>query len=61
MSGSIEDALARLDDLDGRPVSEHVGIYEQVHSALQDQLAAASDEEAGGTAGADSSSEPSAG
>ncbi len=61
MSDPIEDAVARLDELEGRPVSEHVGIYEQVHSALQDQLAAASDEEAGGTASADPSTEPSAG
>ena len=39
-SSPVEAALQRLDDLDQRPVSEHVAVYDEVHRLLQDALAA---------------------
>ena len=36
---AVERAVARLDELDGRPVSEHVAVLDEVHRALQDALA----------------------
>jgi hypothetical protein len=32
-------ALAKLDALEGRPVGEHVEVYDEVHRLLQDALA----------------------
>ncbi|MFG1927456.1 hypothetical protein [Cryptosporangium sp. NPDC048952] len=36
----VAGVLAELDDLDVRPVSEHVAAFEAVHRTLQDTLAA---------------------
>ena len=36
----VDAALARLGELDDRPVSEHVAVYDEVHRLLQDALAA---------------------
>lgn len=35
----VDEALGRLTELDGLPVREHVGVFEAVHTALQDRLA----------------------
>jgi hypothetical protein len=37
---AVETALAHLDQLDERPVSDHVEVFDGVHRALQDALAA---------------------
>jgi hypothetical protein len=37
---AVDSALARLQDLDERPVGEHVAVYDEVHRLLQDALAA---------------------
>ena len=34
----VDAALARLDELDGRPVTEHRPIFEDVHRRLRDVL-----------------------
>lgn len=36
----VDAALGRLDGLQERPVAEHVAIFDEVHRALQDALAA---------------------
>ncbi|WP_337063271.1 hypothetical protein [Kineococcus sp. G2] len=38
---SLDAALARLDDLDGLGVHEHVDVYEHVDRALRERLAGA--------------------
>ena len=40
MTTQVDDALARLQELDERPVTEHVVVYDEVHRLLQDALAA---------------------
>ena len=35
----VAAALARLDELEGRPVGEHVEVFDGVHRLLQDSLA----------------------
>jgi hypothetical protein len=35
----VERALELLDGLDGKPVGEHVEVFDQVHRSLQDALA----------------------
>ena len=40
MTPAVDTALARLEDLTERPVSEHVAVYDEVHRLLQDALAA---------------------
>ncbi|GAC1444126.1 MAG: hypothetical protein NVS3B26_11180 [Mycobacteriales bacterium] len=40
MTSPVDTALARLTDLDERPVAEHVAAYDEVHRLLQDALAA---------------------
>lgn len=37
---AVEAALELLDQLDARPVVEHVEVFDEVHRALQDTLAA---------------------
>ncbi|HEU5027003.1 MAG TPA: hypothetical protein VFV01_18945 [Spirillospora sp.] len=37
----VDEAVARLGELAGRPVPEHVEIFEDVHQRLQDLLAGA--------------------
>ncbi len=36
---AVDEALARLAELDTLPVREHVRVFEAVHAALQDRLA----------------------
>jgi hypothetical protein len=36
---TVDEALARLTDLDGAPVREHLHVLEAVHDALQTRLA----------------------
>lgn len=48
-TGAVETALVELDGLAARPLSEHVAVFERIHTALQDALAAGSG--AGGAAG----------
>ncbi len=36
---AVDEALSRLAEVDGRPVSMHLGVLEAVHAALQDRLA----------------------
>ena len=35
----VHHALAPLDTLDGRPLAEHVEVFEHLHTALSDALA----------------------
>ncbi len=35
----VDEALEALDDLEGRPLREHVAAFESVHAGLQDRLA----------------------
>ena len=35
----VDDAMARLVDVDGAPVSEHLDIYQDVHRRLHEALA----------------------
>ena len=35
----VDDAMARLVDVDGSPVSEHLDIYQDVHRRLHEALA----------------------
>ena len=39
VTAAVERAVAQLEELDGRPVSEHVAVLDEVHRALQDALA----------------------
>lgn len=36
---ALAAAMTRLDDLEGRPVAEHVEVFDEVHRHLQDALA----------------------
>ena len=38
-SAGVGQALARLDELAGTPVAEHVAVFDSVHRLLQDALA----------------------
>jgi hypothetical protein len=40
----IEDVLTSIADLAGRPVSEHVTVFEEAHDRLRDALARAGDD-----------------
>jgi len=40
VTGAVDAAVERLAELDERPVSEHVAVYDEVHRLLQDALAA---------------------
>ncbi|MDT7543944.1 MAG: hypothetical protein QOE99_54 [Actinomycetota bacterium] len=40
MTTAVDLALSRLEDLEERPVVEHVAVYDEVHRLLQDALAA---------------------
>jgi hypothetical protein len=35
----VEDALSSLDQLDEKPVGEHVEVFDSLHRSLQDALA----------------------
>ena len=41
-TATVERALAGLHGLADRPLAEHVTVFEQIHTALQDALAAGS-------------------
>ncbi len=49
-AAAIRRALAELDGLAGRPLAEHVAVFEGIHGALSDALAAGSAGEATGRA-----------
>jgi hypothetical protein len=36
---AVDEALSRLEELDGAPVSGHVEVFDAVHRSLQDALA----------------------
>lgn len=38
-AGPVDRAVALLDQLDERPVAEHVEVFDAVHRSLQDALA----------------------
>ncbi|MDX6199966.1 MAG: hypothetical protein QOJ79_3117 [Actinomycetota bacterium] len=40
MTTQVDSAVARLEQLEELPVSEHVAVYDEVHRLLQDALAA---------------------
>ena len=39
---TVDRALTELDGLGGRPLAEHVAVFERIHAALGDALAAGS-------------------
>lgn len=41
-AGVVDRALAGLEGLADRPLAEHVPVFERIHTALQDALAAGS-------------------
>ncbi|QXJ20044.1 hypothetical protein AGRA3207_000680 [Actinomadura graeca] len=43
----VDAVLARLGDLPGRPVPEHVEVFEEIHQRLQELLASADEDEPG--------------
>ncbi|MGY2874879.1 hypothetical protein ACVW00_002069 [Marmoricola sp. URHA0025 HA25] len=43
---AVDEVLRSLDDLDGRPVDEHVAAFEQAHDRLRRALSDAADDEA---------------
>jgi hypothetical protein len=43
---AVDEVLRSLDDLDSRPVDEHVPAFEQAHDRLRRALADAGDDEA---------------
>ena len=45
--GAVDAALAGLDGLDDRPLAEHVAVFERIHTALGDALAAGAGEASG--------------
>ncbi len=49
-AAAVRRALAELDELADRPLAEHVAVFEGIHGALSDALAAGSAGEASGRA-----------
>jgi hypothetical protein len=43
----VDAVVASLDDLDGRPVAEHVVVFESAHDRLRSALAEAGNDPAG--------------
>lgn len=43
LRADVEEAVAALDELGGRPVSEHPAAFERVHAALGQALTAGSE------------------
>jgi len=41
-AGAVDRALAGLEGLSDRPLADHVVVFERIHTALQDALAAGS-------------------
>ncbi|RSN69409.1 hypothetical protein [Actinomadura sp. WAC 06369] len=54
----VDAVLARLGDLAGRPVSEHVEVFEDVHRNLQELLISAESAPDGGAGGPDPAGAP---
>jgi hypothetical protein len=48
---AVDEVLRSLDELDGRPVDEHVVAFERAHETLRRTLSGAADEPADETAG----------
>ena len=48
---AVEEVVRSLDDLDGRPVEEHVAVFESAHETLRAALASAGDRPGGPAAG----------
>jgi hypothetical protein len=44
---AVDDALAGLDGLGDRPLADHVAVFERIHTALGDALAAGAGETSG--------------
>ena len=42
---AVDEVLRSLEDLDGRPVDEHVAVFEQAHEALRHTLSTAGDDQ----------------
>jgi hypothetical protein len=43
---AVDEVLRSLDQLDGRPVDEHVAVFEQAHERLRQALSGATDDDA---------------
>jgi hypothetical protein len=43
---AVDEVLRSLDDLEGRPVDEHVAAFEEAHDRLRRALSSAGDDEA---------------
>lgn len=43
---AVDEVLRSLDELDGRPVDEHVAVFEQAHDRLRQALSGATDDDA---------------
>lgn len=43
---AVDEVLRSLDQLDGRPVDEHVAVFEQAHDRLRQALSGATDDDA---------------
>ena len=43
LRAEVADAVAALEDLETRPVAEHVAVYERLHTVLGDALSAGPD------------------
>jgi hypothetical protein len=43
---AVDEVLRSLDDLEGRPVGEHVAAFEEAHDRLRRALSSAGDDEA---------------
>lgn len=41
---AVDEVLRSLDELDGRPVDEHVAVFEQAHERLRQALSGATDD-----------------
>lgn len=48
---AVDGVLRSLDSLDGRPVDEHVAVFESAHETLRAALASAGDRPGGPAAG----------
>jgi len=48
---AVDEVLRSLDTLDGRPVDEHVAVFESAHETLRAALASAGDRPGGPAAG----------
>lgn len=42
---AVDEVLRSLEDLESRPVDEHVGVFEQAHESLREALSSAGDDQ----------------